>query len=202
MGASLPTISHVAVTSGAWSFFAVCDAVSVKCVPVTPFSFAIRQRPTNRLAGSALFLGGCSPAPVCPAVTYRKGDRGGNDIPLRRGQNLHRLWDGLLGYDDEIPAVRRTTLRLLSDSELRIAGERAAESLDVEDWLQESHRMAKDVAYHPNIFEAVRTGEEHGYHFGTIELPGSYYSAAGAAAKRRIVEAGYRLGGILDKLAE
>jgi hypothetical protein len=130
---------------------------------------------------------------------YRTGDRGGNDIPLRRGRNLHSLWDGLLGYDDEISAVRRTILRLLSDSEIRAAGERAAESLDVEEWLQESHRMAKDVAYHPNIFEAVRTEEEHGYHFGTIGLPDSYYSAAGAAAKRRIVEAGYRLGGILTE---
>jgi hypothetical protein len=115
---------------------------------------------------------------------------------------LNSLWDGLLGYDDEIPAVRRTTLRLLSDSELRADGERAAESLDVEDWLQESHRVAKEVAYHPNIFEAVRAADETGGELGKIELPDAYYSAAGLAAKKRIVKAGYRLGRILDGLIE
>jgi hypothetical protein len=90
----------------------------------------------------------------------------------------------------------------LSDSDLRAAGERAAASQEIEVWLQESHSLARDVAYDRNIFDAVRAAEESGGEVEKIELPDSYYSAAGAAAKRRIVETGYRLGGIVDELIE
>ena len=69
-------------------------------------------------------------------------------------------------------------------------------------WLQESHRMAKDGAYHPDIVAAVGDADDGGGELEKTEPPDSYYSAAGSAAKRRIVEAGYRLGGILDGLIE
>jgi hypothetical protein len=90
----------------------------------------------------------------------------------------------------------------LSDSELRAAGERVGNSLEIEDWVQESHRLAREVAYHPDILVAVRAADEGGGEVEKIDLADTYYSAAGVAAKRRIVEAGYRLGGILDGLIE
>ena len=34
---------------------------------------------------------------------FPKGDKGGNEIPLRRGKNLHSLWDGLLGSQYYMP---------------------------------------------------------------------------------------------------
>jgi hypothetical protein len=77
-----------------------------------------------------------------------------------------------------------------------------ADSLDVEDWLQESHRLARDLAYDGKILATVRTADENSGELDKIELPDSYYSVAGVGAKRRIVEAGYRLGGILDGLIE
>ncbi len=135
-------------------------------------------------------------------VTFPEGDRGGNDIPLRRGRNLHSLWDGLLGYDDELPAVRRTALQLLSDDGIRATDERAVDSLDFDDWLDESHRLARDVAYHEKILAAVRAVDQSSDGLGKIELPDAYYSSEGVAAKKRIVEAGYRLGGVLDGLIE
>ena len=43
--------------------------------------------------------------------------------------------------------------------------------LEIGDWLQESHRLAKDVAYHPDILAAVRTVEANGGELEKIELP-------------------------------
>ncbi len=48
----------------------------------------------------------------------------------------------------------------------------------------------------------VRTADESGRDLDKIELPDAYYLSAGVAAKRRVVEAGYRLGQILDGLIE
>ena len=66
--------------------------------------------------------------------------------------------------------------------------------MDSEDWLQESHRLAKELAYDGLIMDRVRMAEgSRDRRLRMIRLPTSYYDAAGPAARKRASEAGHRL---------
>ena len=49
---------------------------------------------------------------------FPNGDRGGNQIPLARGRNLHSLWDNLLGRQHYLRNVDREVAELRADREL------------------------------------------------------------------------------------
>ena len=131
---------------------------------------------------------------------FPEGDRGGNLIPLVKGKNLHALWDGLLGGKNKHRTIQNKVIAYLNDVDLRAAGELAAEVIDFETWLKESHELAKATAYDVQILDAVEAGEDDPTQkLGKIHLPKEYYSNAGAVAKRRVVEAGFRLAEVLER---
>jgi hypothetical protein len=122
---------------------------------------------------------------------FPTGDRGGNSIPVVQGGNLHSLWDGLLGRRDRPNDIKRE-VALLREQQVIWKVDTAG---GVEDWIQESHELAKAFAYSPEIIAAIERQEE----LERINLPQEYLEAAGQHARRRIIAAGLRLGAILSR---
>lgn len=133
---------------------------------------------------------------------FRIGDLGGNRIPFTGGGNLHSRWDGFLGRGMKLSEIQRRGRSLLQDAELKAAGTAAARSLKVETWLDESHRLAKAHAYAPQIYKAVADAEQSDRRrLRPIQLPDSYFKKGGAVARKRVVEAGFRLAEQLKSIA-
>jgi hypothetical protein len=132
-----------------------------------------------------------------------EGDRGGNSIKIKQGRNLHSYWDGLLGGEQKLNDIRKRSAEILGDDGLKKAAEAAAEKLDVEDWVQESNKLAKDFVYHKLILAAVRAGEAQASKpLQKVDLPEEYLQKAGQVAQQRVAEAGYRLAEILKQVEE
>lgn len=115
---------------------------------------------------------------------FPDGDRGGNSIKLVKGNNLHSLWDGLLGRSHRPNDVRREVAQLKERQELwqvDTAG-------DVPSWVKESHELAKSFVYAPEIL--ANLGEP-------VLLREEYLQDAGQHARARVVAAGLRLGKLL-----
>lgn len=128
------------------------------------------------------------------AKRFPHGDRGGNSVPLRRGRNLHALWDELLGSGDRLRDVDREVTELSR----RYGGlwrttSRACEPLV---WAEESKALAESFVYDAAILGAVRQGDDA--ELAPIELPTAYMQTAGGHARQRIVVAGIRLGALLN----
>lgn len=128
---------------------------------------------------------------------FPKGNRGGNQIPLTRGDNLHSLWDNLLGRSDRFNNVRRVAAELSYREFYGDVWNAAAEETGVRKWTVESHRLAEKFVYDRLILDAVRTTPA-GAKLAPITLSDEYLKAAGAHARRRIVAGGLRFGVILS----
>jgi nuclease S1 len=123
-------------------------------------------------------------------------DRGGNDVQVvalrgeeGRDTNLHAAWDtGLINLSTETEAARAT--RLLDDLKAHPPGV----SLDVIAWAEESHDVARRVAYHyPGFSLAGPPGEP-------VTLDAAYRAAAMTAIDRQLELSGARLGALLNAL--
>jgi len=127
-----------------------------------------------------------STALVCDR--FPNGDKGGNEIPLVRGRNLHSLWDNLLGQRYYMRDVAREVVELKADKKLW-----KVEQGDIDGWIAESHELAESYVYEPIVLsEVAQPGR-----LAPIDLPNSYLKGAGAIARQRVVAAGVRLGGLL-----
>jgi len=131
---------------------------------------------------------------------FPEGCRGGNSIKTKQRENLHALWDSLLGERLGYRQARNEALKLMSDAELKAAGERAVKSLDPVQWIRESRETAEAVALGPEVLSPLRAADRAGEKIPTIALTDEYLSHAGQVAKRRAVESGYRLGAVLKEI--
>ena len=128
----------------------------------------------------------------------RNDDGGGNDMEIDRGsiKNLHALWD-----DGMTVRYKLRSTAAHSDDKVRKAAEAIeaaqpltertmkvdAADLDPKHWAMESYTLAVDSAY-----EGIEAGER----------PSEVYEARWlAVSERRVALAGYRLAGLLNKLA-
>lgn len=133
---------------------------------------------------------------LCSVDQFPEGDRGGNEILLVRGKNLHALWDGLLGNGTKLNDVKRSVYEL---SDRRLYGEAwysAGKETDVRKWVDESHALCQLFLYSPAILRAVGD-TPHGTKMRPLELPVAYMQKAGSIARERVVAAGMRLGVML-----
>jgi hypothetical protein len=130
------------------------------------------------------------------AAHFPRGDRGGNEIPLRRGDNLHALWDNLLGRQYFMRDVDKAVAELSDRARFSDVWETAAKERNPLKWAKESHELFESVVYDPSILDTVRTTPA-GDEVAKIELPVTYFKAAGEHARRRIVAAGLRLAALL-----
>jgi hypothetical protein len=133
------------------------------------------------------------------AAHLPKGDDGGNEIPLAKGENLHKVWDNLLGRQHYLRNVQRTTVELSDRRRYRAAWESAARKTDPVQWAHESRDLCESFVYSPGIRSAIRSTPA-GSKLAPIQLPESYLQESGAHARQRIVVAGVRLGPVLREL--
>ncbi len=130
------------------------------------------------------------------AERFRKGDEGGNQIPLSKGKNLHSLWDGLLGKQYYMRNVDKTVAELSNRQRFGDVWDSAKSETDPRNWADESRKLCESDVYNETILNAVRNTPA-GEKIAKIDLPVEYYKAAGELARRRIVAAGVRLGAML-----
>jgi len=133
------------------------------------------------------------------ANRFPDGDRGGNDIPLRQGRNLHALWDNLLGRQQGVNNVKRLAAELSDRQKFGDVWNTAAEKKDVRQWLSESYRLAKSFAYDDAILTVVRRATPQ-QPIERIELSQEYLKASGHHARERVLAAGLRLAAVLDSI--
>jgi hypothetical protein len=132
---------------------------------------------------------------------FPEGDRGGNSVKTLQNGNLHALWDGLLGRDDDFRAARNAALKLAADEELSRLGKESQSLLDQVAWRDESHRLSAANVYTSEVRDALRKMESAGA-VEEISLSEDYFKAGGQIAKRRVVQAGFRLATLLKLLTE
>jgi hypothetical protein len=132
---------------------------------------------------------------------FTEGDRGGNLILTRQSGNLHAVWDNLAGSGGFRDA-RNFAIRIDRDEKLTALGKQAVLELNPEKWLDESHALAKSAVYSADVLAAARAMEaKRDRDLAPLVLPEEYLKAAGQVAEKRLVEAGYRLGAILQEIA-
>jgi hypothetical protein len=130
---------------------------------------------------------------------FPQGDKGGNEILLARGKNLHSLWDNLLGRDSKMSGVAKVVAELSDKERFGNVWDLSAQETDPIQWAKESHDLAEAVVYDDAILNAVRNSPL-GQKMTPIDLPVEYYKAAGEQARKRVVAAGVRLGALLKAL--
>ena len=134
-------------------------------------------------------------------VAFPDGDRGGNLIRTNAG-NLHSFWDGLLGRNIDPNDVRLESAELRMNDEMVALGETALEDLNPEVWAEEGHELCEEFVYSEAIRAAVERREEGSSSIvESVNLPNAYMTEAGTRARRRVVEAGFRLGSLLKEVA-
>lgn len=117
---------------------------------------------------------------------FSNGDRGGNGIATRDGDNLHSIWDGALRnqpFDDTLRRMN-STVRSTRLSEI---------SLNIDVWLQESRQLLKDFVYPDEIKVEVLRSERRGKPMPSISLDDDYVSNMQAYSEDRLTLAGTRL---------
>jgi hypothetical protein len=130
---------------------------------------------------------------------FPEGDRGGNSVKTKQNGNLHALWDGLLGRDEEFRGARNAALKLAANEELNRLGKQSQWVLDEVAWRDESHAIAVDSVYTTEVIDLLRKMETAGS-VEEISLSEDYLKAGGQIAERRVVQAGLRLAELLKSL--
>jgi hypothetical protein len=128
----------------------------------------------------------------------RDGDRGANRIPTKQKQNMHALWDQLLGEKFAMTSMRRRYAEIVTNDELRKVGESAvSKGLDPQIWLEESRQLATEHVYTPIVLEHLtRVSRGLVDKPEVLDLPEEYLKNAGRIAQIRATEAGFRLAGV------
>lgn len=133
---------------------------------------------------------------------FKEGDRGGNSVLTVQRNNLHSLWDSFPGGMVELKTARNDSLRLMANAELAELGHRSAGELDEQTWLNESRQLAQTVVYDDEVLTPLRGYEKEGAELKPITVSEDYLRRGARIADRRVVQAGFRLGAILKKIAE
>ncbi|MCI0334050.1 MAG: S1/P1 nuclease [Planctomycetes bacterium] len=142
-------------------------------------------------------LAGDSHQPLHAASLYtsnrfRRGDRGGNDLEIEHEWKLHAFWDSQVCTQDSFETLQRLAANVIKNEEKAAAGRKAAESIDIETWIDESNDYAKRFAYTEEVLQKVAAREEH-IHLGPLDLSPAYRIEAETLSERRAIEAGFRL---------
>jgi hypothetical protein len=140
------------------------------------------------LHAAALFTTGAFPT----------GDAGGGRLTVD-GSNLHALWDDAVAAGATWYYMQQRAEELIA--EYGDAGTEAATNLDFEDWLLESHELARSVAYSFQIRSTVQSFNERPRDAIPVRVGEDYIRRMREVSRRRLTEAGYRLGAWLNFFA-
>lgn len=142
-----------------------------------------------------------------------KGCRGENSIRTKQSNNLHSLWDGLLGKDNRFQACHNQAEEMYNEkfeksdlsiltfgqdnrpSDAKNRFNRIPERVAVE-----SHRICTREVYTPEIRAHLGRLEDAGEtKVAKIELTDTYLKGAGRTARDQASKAGWRLGELLKE---
>lgn len=130
---------------------------------------------------------------------FRKGDRGGNDMSIEHNYTLHSFWDSQISTDTPYETIRVLARDLTLNHELMTAVARDTTSLDIGDWIDEGHELAKEYVYTEFVVQKVAAAEGHP-RLGDLHPPPSYITNAEQIAERRAVQSAYRTARLLEQL--
>jgi hypothetical protein len=127
----------------------------------------------------------------------KDGDRGANGIPTKQRQNMHALWDQLLGDGFAQRTNRRRFAEITSSPQLTEIGQIAVSipgGLDPLAWLGESRKAAIENVYAPEVLDSLSiVSRGIAEKPEVLEVSEPYLKNAGRVAQVRAVEAAYRL---------
>ena len=133
----------------------------------------------------------------------KDGDRGSNRIPTKQRQNMHALWEQLLGDEFAQRTNSRRFAEITSSPQLPEIGTIAVSipgGLDPLVWLGASRKVAIENVYAPEVLDSLSiVARGIAEKPETVELSEPYLKNAGRVAQVRAVEAAYRLAGVWRK---
>jgi hypothetical protein len=130
---------------------------------------------------------------------FPRGDEGGNQLEIEHDWKLHAFWDSQVSTQDDFGTLQTLAGNLMKNEKMAAEGQKAAQSIDIETWIDESHELAKRYAYTNEVLQKIAAREDH-LHLGPLDLSSAYRTEAESLAERRAIEAGYRLGKMLNEL--
>lgn len=138
----------------------------------------------------------CHAGSLYAAVLFPEGDRGANLIRTRQKNNMHALWDGLLGGRYDEGAMNRRVKEIVDTPEITAAGTAAiakSDALDPLTWLAESREASIAHAYTHEVLGPIKATMEEGGELPEVYFSESYLQQAGGLAQLRAAVAGKRL---------
>jgi hypothetical protein len=150
-------------------------------------------------------LAGDSHQPLHSAALYTSrrfpaGDKGGNDLQIEHDWKLHGFWDEQVCTEQTFATLQTLARNLRANPKKAEAGRKAAaESIEIDKWIDESFEIANRYVYTPEVLQKVAAREDH-THLGPLNVSPEYHTNAETVAERRAVEAGYRLARLLESL--
>jgi len=133
----------------------------------------------------------------------KDGDRGANSIPTKQRQNMHALWDQLLGDEFAQRTNRRRFAEITSSPQLTEIGRIAVSipgGLVPLVWLGESRKAAIENVYAPEVLDSLSiVSRGIAEKPEVLEFSEPYLKNAGRVAQVRAVEAAYRLAAVWRK---
>lgn len=131
------------------------------------------------------------------SARFPTGDKGGNEwIFMNAGnrENLHWIWDGLLGRDSRWSTIRANADRLERLQPLAKADAKALATTDIRQWVQEGRFLAIEHAYLGGKLTGVSNAElKADPSLATPEIPAAYVEASTKIAEVRGPLAAWRL---------
>ncbi|MFN3192754.1 MAG: S1/P1 nuclease [Aureliella sp.] len=144
----------------------------------------------------------CHAGSLYVAGLFPEGDRGANWIGTVQGENMHALWDSLLGkqFDEGDLSRRREKITRVHQNELPTAAvlrEGANQPMLI---VKECRRLARLRVYDAEVLKAIRSAPRNEPEFRLrIKLSDNYLKAAGRAAQLQALLAAKRLAIILSE---
>lgn len=143
---------------------------------------------------------------------FANGDRGGNEIAVRflgdqprvgdthnsAKQNLHWVWDNMLGRSMTWSAIVQLSMQL-PQRYSTVASTAAADSA-IDDWVASSHHLAETLIYTPALLNQLATQSARNPPLPVIRLPESYRRMHRPAAEQQLLLSSIRLATMLGRL--
>ena len=132
---------------------------------------------------------------------FPQGDRGGNSIRTTQLNNLHSSWDRAFGDGSRFDESRNIAIQLLADDALApVVAEAASTSNSVEAWRDQSHEIAIEHVYTPEVVNVLRSLEEGGQDTDDqpLTLSSDYLTQRRAVSDRQALRAGVRIASVFS----
>ena len=122
---------------------------------------------------------------------FPEGDRGGNLIAIRRGDdltNLHAVWDGLSNRLDDVSPDEDTRKLLAKD---------VVDFESIDDWSRDHHQLAMEYAYTEEVKNKLLAQNSREQNL-QITLSTEYLATAERVARPAIIIAGHRIAALIS----